>query len=79
MRYLILPIISHLGGLKVPPIVHEEFSVGPVNDITFLNYPPQISPQHCGPFDSERQFLAAFAFLGHPPTRRGDKLGQWAF
>jgi Phosphotransferase enzyme family len=54
-------------------------SVGPVNDLTFLCYPHRIPPQLCGPFDSEHQFLAAFAFLGYPPTRAGTKLGRWAF
>jgi Phosphotransferase enzyme family len=53
--------------------------VGPVNDLTFLSYPHQIPPHHCGPFDSERQFLAAFAFLGYPSTRGRNKLGRWAF
>lgn len=70
---------SHLGGLNVPAIIHEGFSIGPVNDLTFLSYPHQIPPQLCGPFDSERQFLAAFAFLGYPPTRADNKLDRWAF
>ena len=54
-------------------------NIGPINDVTFLDYPNQIPPQICGPFDSERQFLEAFAFLGRPPTRKGGKIGRWAF
>ena len=54
-------------------------NIGPINDITFLDYPNQIPPQFCGPFDSERQFMQAFAFLGQPPTRKGGKMGRWAF
>lgn len=71
--------LSHLGGLSDPAIIHHGFYVGPLNDITFLSYPHQIPPQHCGPFDSERQFLEAFAFLGYPPTRADDKLSRWGF
>ena len=76
------PTLSHLGhgGLSDPAIIHHAgFQVGPVNDLTFLNYPHQIPAQHCGPFGSERQFLEAFAFLGYPPTRADDKLSRWAF
>ena len=54
-------------------------NIGPINDLTFLDYPNQIPPQICGPFDSERRFLEAFAFLGRPPTRKGGKMGRWAF
>jgi len=54
-------------------------NIGPINDITFLDYPHQVPPQFCGPFNSERQFIQAFAFLGQPPTREGGKLGRWAF
>ena len=67
--------LSHLGGLR--DIIHRGFHVGPVNDITFLNYPHQIPPQHYGSFDSARQFLEGFAFLGNPPNRAKDKLSRW--
>jgi hypothetical protein len=69
---------SHLGNLSDPAIVHRGFHLGPVNDITFLSYPHQLPPQHCGPFDSERQFLEAFAFPGCPPTRT-HRLTRWPF
>ena len=47
-----------------------EFCIGPMNDITFLDYPDQVSPEFCGPFDSEFEFLEAFAFRARPPTRQ---------
>jgi Phosphotransferase enzyme family len=50
-----------------------------VNDITFLDYPRQISPGVCGPFDTKREWMEAFAFLGKPPTRRGTKPEVWSF
>ncbi|KAF8226470.1 hypothetical protein L208DRAFT_1406945, partial [Tricholoma matsutake] len=49
--------LSHLGSLNVPAIIHEGFSIGPVNNLIFLSYPHQIPPQLCGPFNSEHQFL----------------------
>jgi hypothetical protein len=42
-----------------------------------LNYPHQFPPQHCGPFDSERQFLEAFASLSYPRTDKLDD--RWPF
>jgi hypothetical protein len=57
----------------------EHLYIGPVNDITFLDYPQQIPPHVCGPFDTEREWMEAFAFYGKPPTRAGGKLGCWAF
>jgi hypothetical protein len=59
---------SHLG-LSNPAIgINHGFHVGTVNDVSFHSYPRQIPPQRIGPFDSERQFLEAFAFQGYPPT-----------
>jgi serine/threonine protein kinase len=56
---------------RIPVSVDEPHCVGPINDLAFLNYPRQIIPaQFCGPFDSEREFMKAFAFLGQPPTRK---------
>jgi hypothetical protein len=55
------------------------FRIGPVNDVTFLDYPNQVLPGLCGPFDSEFDFLEAFAFRGRPPTRPNKKLERWAF
>lgn len=43
---------------------------GPINDITFLNFPHQLPASFCGPFPSERSFLEAFAYGGIPPHRR---------
>lgn len=57
----------------------SHLGVGPINDVTFLDYPRQVSPSRCGPFRSELEFLEAFAFRGHPPTRSDDKLERWAF
>ena len=54
-------------------------NIGPINDMIFLDYPNQIPPQFCGPFDSERQFVQAFAFLGQPPTRKGGRSVYWLF
>ena len=34
--------LSHLGGLS--DIIHHGFHVGPVNDVTFLDFPRQILP-----------------------------------
>jgi len=61
------------------PNVVGPINVGSINDVTFLDYPNQIPPQFCGPFDSERQFMQAIAFMGQPSTRKGGKLGRWAF
>jgi hypothetical protein len=70
---------SPLGGSRFPATADEMLCVGLVNDLTFLNYPHQIPPRLCGPFDHERQFLEAIAFLGCPPTRAGNELGQQVF
>ena len=42
-------------------------------------YPRQVDPQLCVPFNSERSFMEAFAFLGTSPTRAGGKLSCWVF
>jgi hypothetical protein len=65
--------------LEVVTVVDTHYFVGPVNDITFLNYPQQVPASSCGPFISERQWVEAFAFLGNPPTRLGEKPSLWAF
>ena len=44
--------------------------------MTFLRYSHQIPSLT---LDSERQFLAAFAFLGYPPAQADNMLGRWAF
>ena len=55
-------------------------NLGPINDMILLDYPNQVvPPQFCGPFDSERQFMQVFAFLGQPPTRKGGKADYWVF
>ena len=53
------------------------FYVGPMNDITFLDYLDQVLPELCAPFDSEFEFLEAFAFRGRPPTRPKNMLDSW--
>lgn len=53
--------------------------IGPVNDIVFLQYPKQLDPHMCGPFYTEREWMEAFAFLGSPSTRIGDKLALSPF
>jgi len=50
-----------------------------MNDITFLDYPDQVSPELCGPFDSEFEFLEVFAFRGRPPTRPKKMLDSWVY
>lgn len=55
------------------------FRIGPMNDVTLLDYPNQVPASLCGPFDSEFDFLEAFAFRGRPPTRPNNKLDRWAF
>ena len=54
----------------------EHFSIGPISDITFLDYPRQLPPQLCGPVDTEREWMETFAFGGR---QREDKLKIWAF
>ena len=51
----------------------DPVNIGPINDMMLLDYPNQIPPQLCGPFDSERQLMQVFAFMGQPPTRKGGK------
>ena len=57
----------------------DPVNIGPINDSILLDYPNQISPQLCGPFDSERQFMQVFAFMGQPPPRKGGKADYWVF
>lgn len=73
-----------LGSLRYPPlallysprlscVVERQFCVGPLNDL-LLDYPRQIDPRRCGPFDSECDFMEAAAFWGKPPTRPGGRI-----
>jgi hypothetical protein len=77
LRYpLFTPLFSPRPS---PTLKRQSVIVGPINDLTFLDYPRQVDPQLCGPFNSERGFMEAFAFLGTPPTRAGGKLSCWVF
>jgi len=53
------------------------FLIGPVSDITLLDYRRIVPAARCGPFSTERQFLEAFAYLGSPGTRPTNKLERW--
>lgn len=68
---------------KAPAVPKEHFSVGPVNDISFLDYPRQLPLELCGPFNTERDWMEAFAFGGkvrhEPLTEEWKKLELWAF
>lgn len=68
---------SHLSSTVT--LGMEYVCIGPINDITFLDYPRQLAPHLCGPFGTAREWMAAFAFLGKPPTRVGDNLELWPF
>jgi Phosphotransferase enzyme family len=77
LRYpLFTPLFS---PRPTPTLKGQSVIVGPINDLTFLDYPRQVDPHLCGPFNSERGFMEAFAFLGTPPTRAGGKLSCWVF
>ena len=77
LRY---PLFTPLFSSRLSPTLKgQSVIVGPINDLTFLDYPRQVDPQLCGPFNSERSFMEAFAFLGTPPTRAGGKLSCWVF
>jgi hypothetical protein len=82
-RTLRYPIHSRgitLGSnLLCTPARQEHLSIGPINDITLLDYPRQLPPYECGPFNTKREWMEAFAFLGKPPTRKGPKSEYWAF
>jgi hypothetical protein len=67
------------SNLHCVPAPQEYLSIGPINDITFLDYPRQLSSRVSGPFNTKREWMEAFAFLGKPPTRPGGKLEYWAF
>jgi hypothetical protein len=47
-----------------------------MNDITVLDYPNQVTPELCGPFNSEFEILEAFAFR---PRRPKATLGHRTF
>ena len=51
---------------KAAAVPKDHFSIGPVNDISFLDYPRQLPIELCGPFDTERDWIEAFAFGGKP-------------
>jgi hypothetical protein len=53
----------------------SRLTIGPVNDIAFLDYPAQLPSEICGPFKSERDWMEAFAFLGSPRTRTAGETG----
>jgi len=77
LRY---PLFTPLFSPRLTPTLKGQSGiVGPINDLTFLDYPRQVDPQLCGPFNSERSFMEAFAFLGTPPTRTGGKVSCWVF
>lgn len=80
LRYPIhSPEIARGSNLSGAAAAQEHLYIGPVDDITFLDYPRQLHPNVCGPFDTERGLMEAFAFYGKHPTRDGGKLGCWAF
>jgi hypothetical protein len=53
----------------LPLLLIRNFASALSTTLPFLTTPRQIPAQFCGPFDSERQFVEAFAFLGQPSTR----------
>ena len=85
LRHRALRYPTHSRGITLGSNLHcvpatlEPLSIGPVNDIAFLDYPRQLPPHVCGPFNTEREWMDAFAFLGKPPTRQVGKLEYWAF
>jgi hypothetical protein len=73
---------SGLGSLRYPSlaplyspssctVVETQFCIGPLNDLVFLDYPRQIDPNRCGPFNSERDFMEAIAEASHTIGRQG--------
>ena len=68
---------------KAAAVPKDHFSIGPINDISFLEYPRQLPVELCGPFDTEREWMEAFAFGGkvrtEPLTEERKKLELWAF
>ena len=43
------------SNLHCVPAPQEYLSIGPINDITFLDYPRQLPPRICGPFNESYQ------------------------
>ena len=43
-------------------VVDGDFVIGPVNDITFLQFTKTVPASLCGPFATERAFLEAFGY-----------------
>ena len=46
-------LLSGYGRLSPAP-KEQSVIVGPINDLAFLDYPRQVDPHLCGPFNSER-------------------------
>jgi len=76
LRY---PTLAPLYSPRPSPIVDGQICVGPFNDLVFLDYPRHIDPHLCGPFEFERDFMEAVAFLGKPPTRAGGRISCGVF
>jgi hypothetical protein len=71
LRYYIhSPGITLCSNQPCTHVLQEHLSIGPINDITFLDYPRKLLPHVCGPF-KYATLDEAFAFLGKPPTRKG--------
>ena len=59
-------------------VVDGDFVIGPVNEITFLQLTKPVPASRCGPFATERAFLAAFGYrnaCGGATAR--DRLRRW--
>jgi hypothetical protein len=64
------------SGSRVRGVITDQFFVGPVNDVIFLDLMNPLETHRCGPFDTEREFMEATAFRGRPPTRHGGPSGE---
>ena len=54
-----------------------DFLIGPVSDVTFLEFTGTVPASLCGPFTTERAFLEAFGYNNARGTRLQDKVDIW--
>ena len=48
-------------------VTDDQYVIGPLNDVAFLNLKQSVPAQYCGPFQSELEFLQACAYQGSAP------------
>ena len=60
-------------------IADNKFTIGPFNDITFLQLPQAVPASSCSPFCTECNFIEAMTYHGSPATRSHKRAVSWSY